>query len=112
MGDNEGDELLPYNERLKRDRNYINPYAVEHMRVAFSVEELGTMLKQPPYLHRKLSIVVIRLDLFAFRHGLETSLMVIMRSYGHGKIQSGQTKRTFHPMSRPSAVNCSILCQR
>lgn len=38
-----------YNDRLRRDRNFTNPYALEHMVSAFSLEELGTMFKRPPY---------------------------------------------------------------
>lgn len=46
-----GDNEMPsYNDRLRRDRNFTNPYALEHMVSAFSLEELGTMFKRPPEL--------------------------------------------------------------
>jgi hypothetical protein len=54
-----GDNEMPsYNDRLKRDRNFINPYAVEHMVSAFSLQERGTMFKQPPYPHLLLRTVI------------------------------------------------------
>lgn len=80
-----------FNRRLERDRNFTNPYAADEMASAFSLEQLGSMLKKPACASSTtilLYLAVISLNSLAGTLETET-----MRSFAHGKTTSGQMKR-------------------